>query len=88
MTTARDFGAPRNASFWQQNVVSLHCDGAPSPAEPCPANRIPLRAPTAADAREHANELGWRVNVAGQPGRRHDYCPEHREQGNAARSRA
>lgn len=62
MTVSRDFGAPRNASFWGIDAVTITCDGSPWPAAPCAANRIPLRAPAAANVRTHARAQGWRVN--------------------------
>lgn len=87
MTVSRDFGAPRSASFWGIEAVTITCDGAPWPAPPCEANRVPLRAPAAANVRAHARAQGWRVNVPGEvraDGRRRrmDFCPAH-----AARSR-
>lgn len=82
MTVSRDFGAPRNASFWGIDAVTITCDGSPWPAAPCAANRIPLRAPAAANVRAHARAQGWRVNMPGDlraDGRRRrlDFCPEH-----------
>lgn len=63
MTVSRDFGAPRNASFWGIDAVTIICDGSPWPAPPCDANRVPLRAPAAANVRAHARAQGWRVNM-------------------------
>ena len=80
MTVSRDCGAPRNASFWGIDAVTIICDGAPWPEGPCGANRVPLRAAAAANVRAHARALGWRVNVPGEArsdGRRRrlDFCP-------------
>lgn len=82
MTVSRDFGAPRNASFWGIDAVTIICDGSPWPAPPCDANRVPLRAPAAANVRAHARAQGWRVNMPGEvraDGRRRrlDFCPAH-----------
>jgi|UppTromiDAQCA005_1034438.scaffolds.fasta_scaffold00610_2 hypothetical protein len=82
MTVTRDFRAPRNASFWGIDAVKITCDGAPWPEQPCEANRVPLRAPAAANVRAHARAQGWRVNVPGEvraDGRRRrlDFCPTH-----------
>lgn len=82
MTVSRDFGAPLNASSWRTDAVTITCDGAPRPAPPCEANRVPLRAPAASNVRAHARAQGWRVNVPGEVGadgrrRRMDFCPAH-----------
>ena len=70
----RDFGAPRNAGFWGEEVVSIVCDG----LHPRGARKPVVRSVSAVQGRKAARHQGWRVGVKDPSGGKpRDYCPEH-----------